>query len=127
MVEFITQLTAREHARAALELAFARGGAWDRVASRCPGFRGTTLLRGVRTPRCYLVVELWEAEGDREAAIRQHEAEYASFEALLAEWAESRSEVGAFRMVGEASVRPHAGERRAPRSGGVRGRRARAA
>ncbi len=67
-------------------MAFGPGGAWERLVSRSPGFRGTTRLRDVQDPRRYLVVEMWAEEGNREAAIREHRSEYQALESSFAEW-----------------------------------------
>ncbi|MDH7485442.1 MAG: antibiotic biosynthesis monooxygenase [Anaerolineae bacterium] len=109
MVEIVWEFVVREEARGQFELAYGPGGAWSRLFARCPGFRGLTLLRDVRNPRRYLAIELWETEAQREQALAEARAGYAELNAALADWSESRTELGAFRVLAEATVRPPGG------------------
>lgn len=106
MVEVIWEFVVKEEARGRFELAYGPGGAWGKLFAGHPGFRGTTLLRDARNPRRYLVIELWEAEGQRERALAERRDEYLGLEASFAAWAESRAEVGVFRVFAEGTVRP---------------------
>ena len=45
MVEIVWEFVVKEEARGQFELAYGPGGAWSKLFARCPGFRGTTLLR----------------------------------------------------------------------------------
>lgn len=106
MVEIVQEYVVKEKARGQFELAYGPGGAWSRLFARCPGFRGTTVLRDTRNPRRYLTIDLWETETQREETLAQNEAEYSGLEATLEEWTESRTEIGVFRVLAEATVRP---------------------
>lgn len=108
MVEIIQEFIVKEDARGRFELMYGPGGAWGRLFASCAGYRGSTLLRDTRNPRRYLAVDFWETESQRERALAERGAEYAQLEAALAEWAESRAGVGAFRVLAEATVRPPA-------------------
>ncbi|MBN1811377.1 MAG: antibiotic biosynthesis monooxygenase [Anaerolineae bacterium] len=66
MIEIIQDFVVKEHVGGQFELLFGQGGAWSSLFTRCPGFRGTTLLRDIEDPRRYLAVEFWEKEGQRE-------------------------------------------------------------
>ncbi len=107
MVEIICEFVVKEEARGRFELTYGPGGAWSRLFARSPGFRGTTLLRDTKNPRRYLTIDLWEAEAQREQALAERKAEYADLDAAFADWTESRTEMGTFRVVTEATVRPH--------------------
>ncbi len=107
MVERVQELVIRPEERGRFELVFGPGGAWGSLFGQHPGFRGTTLLRDVQDPRRYLVIDLWEAEGQREQALAAQEAAWSGLEAALAGWAESRQELGTFRVLAEGTVRPH--------------------
>jgi heme-degrading monooxygenase HmoA len=106
MVEIVWEFVVKEEARGRFELAYGPGGAWSKLFARCPGFRGTTLLRDTRNPRRYLTIDLWETAAQREQALAERKAEYADLEATFADWTESKTEVGIFRVLAEATVRP---------------------
>jgi hypothetical protein len=106
MIEIIWEFVVKEEARGQFVLAYGPGGAWSKLFARCPGFRGTTLLRGTKDPRRYVTIELWEKEDQREQVLAEHTAEYSNLEAAFADWTESRTEVGVFRVLAEATVRP---------------------
>lgn len=106
MVEIIREFIVKEEARGRFELMYGPGGAWGGLFAPCTGYRGSTLLRDVRDPRRYLAVDFWETESQCERALAERAAEYAELEATLAEWIESKAEMGAFRVLAEATVRP---------------------
>jgi heme-degrading monooxygenase HmoA len=106
MVEIVWEFVVKEEARGQFELAYGPGGAWSKLFARRPGFRGTTLLRDTKNPRRYLTVDLWETEAQREQVLTERKAEYSNLDAAFADWTESRTEVGVFRMLAEAAVRP---------------------
>lgn len=116
MVEIIWEFVVREEARGRFELAYGPGGAWSRLFARSPGFRGLTLLRDVRNPRRYLAIELWDTEAQREQALGEAMEGHAELEATFADWSESRAELGVFRVLAEATVRPPGGAGR-PKAG----------
>ena len=83
--------------------------------------RGTTVLRDTMIPRRYLTIDLWETEAQLEQALAENRAEYADLQAAMGEWTESRTELGVFRVLAEATVRPR-GRGRGSKSGGGRRR-----
>jgi heme-degrading monooxygenase HmoA len=106
MIEFVYECVVNEEARGLFELAYGPGGAWSALFGDSPGFRGTTLLRDAEQPRRYLAIEIWDTAADREEALAEGAAEYAALGATLAEWTESRRELGIFRVLAEGTVRP---------------------
>jgi len=106
MIEIVCAFVVKEEARGQFELAYGPGGAWSGLFARSPGFRGTTLLRDTKNPRRYLAIDLWDTEALREQALAEREAEYSSLDAAFGDWTESRAEVGIFRVLAEATVRP---------------------
>jgi len=106
MVEIVWEFVVKEEARGQFELAYGPGGAWSKLFARCPGFRGTTLLRDTKNPRRYLMIDLWESGALREQALAERKAEYSDLEAAFGEWIESKTEVGIFTVRAEATVRP---------------------
>jgi heme-degrading monooxygenase HmoA len=105
MVEIIWEFVVKEQARGQFELAYGPGGAWSKLFSRSEGFRGITLLRDVKNPRRYLAFDLWDTAAQREQALAEQKAEYVALDSSLADWTESRTEVGTFSMRAEATVR----------------------
>jgi hypothetical protein len=113
MVEIVCEFVVKEEARGQFELAYGPGGAWSKLFARCPGFRGTTLLRDMHNPRRYLTIDLWDTAAQREQVLAEREVEYAGLDAAFADWTESKAELGVFRVQAEATVYPRG---RAPRS-----------
>jgi len=106
MVEIVWEFVIKEEARGQFELAYGPGGAWSKLFARCPGFRGTTLLRDTKNPRRYLTIDFWDTEAQREQMLAERKAEYSNLDAAFADWIESRTEVGIFSVRAEATVRP---------------------
>jgi heme-degrading monooxygenase HmoA len=124
MIEMVWEFVVKEEARGQFELAYGPGGVWSNLFGECPGFRGTTLLRDTKNLRRYLVIDLWDTEAQREQALAECEAEYANLETDFADWTESKTEVGIFRVQAEATVRPRGRVRRSkPGEARRRGRR----
>ena len=112
MIEIVWEFVVKEEAQGQFELAYGPGGAWSKLFAQCPGFRGTTLLRDTNDPRRYLTIDLWDTLDQREQMLAEHEAEYANLDADFAEWTESETELGIFRVQAEATVRPRGKARR---------------
>ena len=106
MIEIVWEFVVKEEARGQFELAYGPGGAWSKLFARSPGFRGTTLLRDTKNPRRYLAIDLWDTEAEREQVLTERKAEYSSLDAAFRDWTESRTEVGIFRVLAEATVHP---------------------
>jgi heme-degrading monooxygenase HmoA len=98
MVEIIWEFVVKEEARGQFELAYGPGGAWSKLFARSPVFRGTTLLRDTKNPGRYLAIDFWETEAQREQVLAERKAEYSNLDAAFANWTESRTEVGVFRV-----------------------------
>jgi heme-degrading monooxygenase HmoA len=118
MVEIIREFVVKEEARGHFELAYGPGGAWSELFARSPGFQGITVLRDAQNPRRYLTVDLWSTAAQREQALAECRAEHAELEAALDEWAESRTELGTFRVLAKGTVRPMGRTGGSRRSGG---------
>ena len=112
MIEIVWEFVVKEEARGQFELAYGPGGAWSKLFARCPGFRGTTLLRDTKNPRRYLTIDLWDTGVQREQMLAERKAEYSNLDAAFADWTESRTEVGIFRVLAEATVHPRGRARR---------------
>jgi heme-degrading monooxygenase HmoA len=120
MVEIIREFVVKEAARGQFELAYGPGGAWSALFARSPGFQGITVLRDEDNPRRYLTVDLWSTASQREQALAECRAEHAELEAALGEWAESRTELGTFRVLAKGTVRPVGRTGRSKAGGGCR-------
>jgi heme-degrading monooxygenase HmoA len=106
MIEIVCEFVVKEEARGQFELAYGPGGAWSKLFARCPGFRGTTLLRDTKNPRRYLTIDFWDTLAQREQMLAERETEYSNLEAAFGDWTESKTEVGIFRVLAEATVHP---------------------
>lgn len=112
MIEIIWEFVVTEEAQGQVELAYGPGGAWSKLFAKSPGFRGTTLLNDTKNPRRYLVIDLWDTLAQREQILTERKDEYADLNADFAEWTESKTEVGIFKVRAEATVRPRGRVRR---------------
>ncbi len=112
MIEFVCEFVVKEPFRGQFELAFGPGGAWSKLYSRSPGFRGTTVLRDEKNPQRYLTIDLWETEAQREQLLVEHEGDLTEMRVTFVEWTESIVELGTFRVLAEATVRPRGSTRR---------------
>jgi len=112
MIEIVWEFVVKEEARGQFELAYGPGGAWSKLFARCPGFRGTTLLRDMKNPRRYLTIDFWDTVAQREQVLAERKAEYSNLDAAFADWTESKTEVGIFGVLAEATVHPRGRARR---------------
>ena len=112
MVEIVWEFVVKEESRGQFELAYGPGGAWSKLFARCPGFRGTTVLRDTRNHWRYLTIDLWETEAQWAQALVERKTEHSDLETVFSEWIESRMEVGIFSVLAEATVRPRGRARR---------------
>ena len=125
MIEIVWEFVVKEEARGQFELAYGPGGAWSELFARCAGFRGTTLLRDTKNARRYLTIDLWDTLAQREQVLAERKAECSGLDAAFADWTESSTEVGIFRVLAEGTVRPRGRARRSKAAeAGRRSRRA---
>ena len=92
MIEIVCEFVVKEEARGQFELAYGPGGAWSKLFARCPGFRGTTLLRDTKNPRRYLTIDFWDTLAQREQMLAERKAEYSNLDTAFADWTESETE-----------------------------------
>jgi heme-degrading monooxygenase HmoA len=112
MIEIVWEFVVKEETQGQFELAYGPGGAWSKLFAQSPGFRGISLMRDTQSPRRYLTVDVWDTVELREQALAEHAAEYAELDAAFADWTESETELGIFRVQAEATVRPRGRARR---------------
>ena len=117
MIEIIWEYVVKEEFRGQFELAYGPGGAWSQLFAGDPGYRGTTVLRDMKNPRRFLTVDLWDTETNWEKALSDHMTEYADLQDIFEEWTELRTELGNFRILAEATVRPRGKEMRSKARG----------
>jgi hypothetical protein len=112
MIEIIHEFIVRDGSREKFELVFGPGGAWSKLFASSAGFRGTTVMRGIEHPLQYVVVTSWDSAAEREDALNENPGVYAELEDVLDQLTTSRSIVGDFNLIGQASVRPRTGTSR---------------
>jgi heme-degrading monooxygenase HmoA len=115
MIEVISEYIVNETSGGQFELVFGRGGAWSKIFSRLPGYRGTNLLRDVRNPMRYLVIDLWDSSTVWKNALAETESEHSKLLATISDWTASKTELGAFRVQAEGTIRPVEKHRRSRR------------
>ncbi len=115
MVEIVWEIIVKQDSQGKFELVYGPGGAWGRLFGSVQGFRGTTMLNDTNNPRRYLIIAVWDTEAQYEQALRDHVDEYATLNADLEQWTESRMMLGVFRLRAEAGVRPRPKTRRSAR------------
>lgn len=106
MIQVIWQYEVKEAARSKFELAYGPGGMWSELFSKAPGFRGTVLLRDSANPSRYLTIDSWDTEEQRKAMLAERAEEYAALDSAFREWTEHEAEIGVYRILSEAMVRP---------------------
>ncbi|HET9455596.1 MAG TPA: antibiotic biosynthesis monooxygenase family protein [Gemmatimonadaceae bacterium] len=67
---------ARPESRDTFEALYGSEGAWAKLFSRHPGFRGTELQRVPDAPLEYLLIDRWESRRAWDAFRREHAAAY---------------------------------------------------
>jgi heme-degrading monooxygenase HmoA len=112
MIQIVWQYDVKEESRGKFELAYGPGGPWSDLFARSPGFRGTVLLRDTNNPRRYLTIDNWDSKDHHEAMLAEHNDKYSALDAAFHEWTDSQVEIGVFRLLAEASIRPSPGARR---------------
>lgn len=106
MIEIVWEFVVKEEAQGQFELAYGPGGEWSKLFSRHSGFRGTTLMRDMDNPLRYLTVDLWDSSALREEMLAERASEYSALESSFDEWVVSKKELGTFRVLAEATVKP---------------------
>lgn len=112
MIEVISEFVVIDADRGQFELVFGRGGAWGKLFDRCPGYRGTSLLRDVENPLRYLIIDIWDSPEVREDTLAETESDYSKLLATMSEWTMSKTELGTFRLQAEGTVQPMTKTRR---------------
>jgi heme-degrading monooxygenase HmoA len=120
--EFVVKATAVDR----FEQAYGAHGPWTRLFRAYPGYRGTTLLRAIGTPRRYLTIDVWDTRTHRRRMMTQVKARYAALDKACADLIETEREVGVFTTPTVAALRRQA-KAKPRRASGVsrRGRRTR--
>jgi heme-degrading monooxygenase HmoA len=113
MIQIVWQYEVKEAFRAKFELAYGPGGAWSQLFGSSPGYRGSVLLRDAHYPLRYLSVDSWDAEDDHQAFLQEHSDEYSSLDASFKEWTDAEAQVGVYKLLAEATVRPRTSRGRA--------------
>ena len=117
MIEFVCEYVVKEDSRGQFELAYGPGGMWSKLFAKSPGYRGTTVLRDANDPKRYLTFDIWDSEIQQAQALEESKAEYTDLEMAFEEWLESKTEIGTFSMLAQATVRPQTKTRKSKKRG----------
>ena len=112
MVEIVWEFNIKDHNLGHFELIFGPGGAWSNLFGSCSGFRGATVLRDTSEKKRYLLVEVWDTEDKRKTCQDESGALYNALWTTLKQYSESIAEMGSFRVLTQAGVRPMRNRRR---------------
>lgn len=112
MIEVVSEYVVNPEHAGRFELAYGPGGAWSNLLADAPGFRGASIMRDEQRPDRYLTVEVWDSPAQRESALSERQIGYVRLLRDMESWSESIHELGTFRMLAEASIRPRAGRTR---------------
>ncbi len=115
MIQVLWEFVVKEEARGRFELVYGPGGEWSKLFARSEGFRGTTLLQDTANPRRYLTIDVWDTEVERNQLLAERKEQVQSLDDTCTEWTDSEADLGTFRILAKATVRPYPGRRRATR------------
>ena len=96
MIEIVWEYIVKAEAGSQFELAYGPDGPWCELFARSPGFRGTRLLRDMKNPQRYVIVDVWDTLEQLEKMLADYKEEYAKLDAEFAGWTMSETEVGIF-------------------------------
>jgi heme-degrading monooxygenase HmoA len=117
MIEFVCEYAVKEDSRSQFELAYGPGGMWSKLFAKSPGYRGTTVLRDANDPQRYLTFDIWDSVAQQDQALEEGKAAYSDLVAAFEEWLESKTEIGTFSMLAQATVRPQTKTRKSKTRG----------
>ena len=116
MIQIVWEYVVKDENQGQFELTFGPGGAWSSLFAGCPGFRGTMLMRDAENHLRYLAIDNWDTLAQRDQTIAGCEAEYSRLVDSIGDWTRSGAEIGSFRVLADATVRPRGrAQRRASR------------
>ena len=119
LVQIICEFLVKEGARQKFVLVFGPGGVWSSLFSNAPGFWGTILLCDEDNSSRYLVIETWKSIAQRKQFLDDHADACLELDDRLAQLIEHKTDLGVFRVLAEATVRPR-NPRRVPLGGWYR-------
>jgi heme-degrading monooxygenase HmoA len=112
MIQILREFNVKEANLGEFILAFGPGGSWSQLFSKARGFRGISLLQDEEQPGRLLSFEFWDSAEQRQQALASNPDQLAELETSLAEWTVSIAELGVFKGLSQATVRPSPRRRR---------------
>ncbi len=106
MIEIVWEIITKPDYRSQLELTYGPGGAWSKLFARQPGFHGITVLHDAENNSRYLVIETWDNENSRKAALENKREEYRTLAVQMGKWIERHEKVGIYRLSAGLGVKP---------------------
>jgi heme-degrading monooxygenase HmoA len=88
----------RSGAEAKFERSYGSEGAWVRLFSSDPAYRGTKLLRDVGEARRYLTIDSWKTHAAYKEFRGQHSQEYLAIDRVCEGLTERETKIGGFEV-----------------------------
>ncbi len=99
MIQFVWEFVARAEKIAEFERYYSASGAWAQLFAKCPGYRGTVLLRDAEQPRRYFTVDTWDRPEDYRAMREKSSAEFDQLDRACEAFTEVERRIGAFEVL----------------------------
>jgi heme-degrading monooxygenase HmoA len=98
MFVVVWQFEIAEEKVAAFEAAYSPEGAWAKMFSASPEYRGTELLRDAYIPGNYLTIDRWASEEAFRAFRKDHDLEYETLDRACDSLTSRETRIGAYTV-----------------------------
>lgn len=96
MFVVVWQFEIAEEKTADFEAAYGPQGAWARLFSASPDYKGTELLRDAYIPGLYLTIDRWSSEEAFRAFRKAHDADYEALDRASDALTAKETRIGAY-------------------------------
>lgn len=101
----VWRFVAKDSQEDLFEALYGPDGGWASFFRASPAYHGSFLLKDPRTPRGYVVIDVWASRADRDAFCLEHAGRYKLLDAAGEEITESERHEGWFESVDEVLAR----------------------
>jgi len=98
MFVVVWQFEIAEDKIAAFEAAYGLEGAWAKLFSLSPDYRGTELLRDAYVPGSFLTIDRWTSEEAFRAFRREHDVAYEALDRSCDDLTSKETRIGAYTL-----------------------------